>query len=55
MQEAESFIAKRTADKLKLRVKSFESLEACTLTVESTVCVGKVDLAVLPMEGPAGH
>ena len=51
----ESFIAKPTADKLKLRVKSFEPLAVCTLTGESTVRVGKVDLAVSPMEGPEGH
>ena len=36
----ESFIAKPTPDKLKLRVKSFESLAVCTLTGESTVRVG---------------
>ena len=48
----ESFIAKPTADKLKLRVKSFESLAVCTLTGESTVRVGRVDLIVLPIEGP---
>ena len=47
----ESFFAKPTADKLKLRVKSFESLIVCILTGESTVRVGKV----LPMEGPEGH
>ena len=51
----ESFIAKPTTDKLKLRVKSFKSLALCTLTGESTVRVGKVDLAVLPIEGPEGH
>jgi len=51
----ESFITKPTADTLKLRVKSFESLVVCTLTGESTVRVGRVDLAVLPMEGPEGH
>ena len=51
----ESFITKPTADTLKLRVKSFESLAVCTLTGESTVCVGRVDLAVLSMEGPEGH
>ena len=51
----ESFIAKPTAYKLKLRVQSFESLAVCTLTGESTVRVGKVDLAILPIEGPEGH
>ena len=51
----ESFIAKPTTDKLKLRVKSFESLAVCTLTGESTVRVGRVDLAVLPIEDPEGH
>ena len=51
----ESFITKPTADTLKLRVKSFESLAVCTLTWESAVRVGRVDLAVLPMEGPEGH
>ncbi|PFX14786.1 Craniofacial development protein 2 [Stylophora pistillata] len=51
----ESFIAKSTADKLRLRVKNFESLAVCTLTGESTVRVGRVDLAVLSMEGPEGH
>ena len=51
----ESFIAKPTADKLRLRVKSFESLAVCTLTGESTVRVGRVDLAVLPIESPEGH
>ena len=51
----ETFIAKPTADKLKLRVKSFESLAVCTLTGESTVRVGRVDLAVLPIESPEGH
>lgn len=55
MGSEESFIAKPTTDKLKLKVKSFESLAVCTLTGESTVHVGKVDLAVLPMEGPEGH
>jgi len=50
----ESFIAKPTTDILKLKVTSFESLAVCTLTGESTVCVGKVDLAILPMEGPEG-
>jgi len=50
----ESFIAKPAADILQLKVKSFESLAVCTLTGESTVRVGKVDLAVLPMEGPEG-
>ena len=39
----------------KLRVKSLESLALCTLTGESTVRVGRVDLAVLPMGGPEGH
>ena len=51
----ESFIAKPTADKLKLRGKSFEPLAVCNLTGESTVCVGKVHLAVLPMKGSEGH
>ena len=51
----ESFIAQPTADKPNLRVKSFESLAVCTLTGESTVPVGRVDLVVLPMEGPEGH
>lgn len=52
----ESFIAKSTADKLRLRVKNFESLAVCTLTGESTVRVGRVDLTVLSMEGrPEGH
>ena len=51
----ESFIAKPTTDKLKSRVKSFEFLAVCTLTWESTVHVGRVDLAVLPIEGPEGH
>ena len=48
------FIAKPTADKLKLRVKSFESLAVCTLIGESTVRAGRVDLAVVPI-GPEGH
>ncbi|PFX14897.1 hypothetical protein AWC38_SpisGene20907 [Stylophora pistillata] len=51
----ESFIAKSTADKLRLRVKNFESLAVCTLTRKSTVRVGRVDLTVLSMEGPEGH
>ena len=51
----ESFIAKHTADKLNLRVKGFESLAVCTYTRESTVRMGRVDLAVLPIEGPEGH
>ena len=51
----ELFFAKPTADKLKLRVKTFESLTVCTLAGESTVHVGKGDLALLPMEGPEGH
>ena len=55
MGSEEPFIAKPTADKLKLRVKSFESLAVCTLTGESTVRVGRVDLAVLPIESLEGH
>ena len=51
----ESFIAKPTADKLRLRVNIFESLAVFTLTGESTVLVGRVDLAVLPIKGPDGH
>ena len=51
----ESFIARPTADKLRLRVQGFESLAVCTLTGETTVRVGKVDLAVSPMESPEGH
>ena len=51
----ELFIAKPTADELKLRVKSFESLAVCNLTGESTVRVGRVDQAVLPIEDPEGH
>ena len=51
----ESFITKPTADTLKLRVNSFKSLAVCTLTGESTVCVSRVDLVVLLMEGPEGH
>ena len=51
----ESFITKPTADTLKLRVNSFKSLAVCTLTGESTVRMGIVDLAVLPMEGPESH
>ena len=51
----ESFIAKPTADKLKLRVKSFKPLAVCTLIGESTERVGRVDQAVLPIEDPEGH
>ena len=36
-------------------MKSFEPLTVCTLTGESTVRVGRVDLAVLPIEDPEGH
>ncbi|KAL9975992.1 hypothetical protein ACROYT_G013221 [Oculina patagonica] len=51
----DSFIAKPTADQLSLRIKSFESLVVCTLTGETTVRVGKVDLVVLPIEDSEGH
>ena len=36
-------------------MKSFESLTVCTLTGESTVRVGRVDLTALPIEDPEGH
>jgi len=55
MGSEESFITKPTADKLQLTVMIVESLAVCALTGESTVRVGRVDQAVLPIGGPEGH
>lgn len=56
----ESFLAKPTADKLTLRVESLESSVGSLVVPlwetqsQQTARVGKVDLVILPMEGPEG-
>ena len=48
----ESFLTKSLADKLALKVKDYDTLEVCTLSGDSTVKVGQVDLAVQQMVNP---
>ena len=48
----ESFLTKSLADKLALEVKDYDTLVVCTLSGESTVRVGRVDLTVEPVVNP---
>ena len=51
----ESFITKAVADKLRMKMKGYETLEICTVTGNSTVRVGRVDVTLEPVECNEGR